>query len=352
MQFLFRSIESLTVGGIAFILRVSTDGSTLTAELDQNPRAITVENIYPVQITFGNTTETVSVGTRQSGSASFAYDGSISQITLSGAAITYGGTDCGTVKTFAWGTKYGSPLPTADFLPDGPERVSTSAVRCDVYAPDGMYPALLGVWANRYSSGAWQVQEALTLEEKYGGNAWHVLVSGFSSGDPIMYSYVIAYYSTAEAALYRQSDYEAVAELQSPVYTVSDNGGYYVPYNLAWTSPVTGCAVQITWGTFLDMNGTFQLQRSVDGGDWTLIYAGVSNSFIDTAGAWSTVAYRVRSRRSYGDYVSEWAEGTATEVGKSNLYVGADGKPAAAKAVYLGMNGQIVSLVPMIHLNA
>ena len=164
------------------------------------------------------------------------------------------------------------------------------------------------------------------------------------------YIYVVAYYGSAEAAVLRGSDYEAVAETESPVYTVSNNGGYYVPYNLQWSSPVRGCPVQVQWGTFLDMKGVFQLQRSVNGGDWQMIYAGESNRFTDTAGDWETVAYRVRTYRGYGDYYSIWVEGAAAEVGKSNLYVGVNGVPRPVSAVYLGRGGGMISVPPMMHV--
>lgn len=350
MQLLYRSIDSLTVGGVTFILRVSTDGATLTVDLEQNPRAVTAASLYDVKVYYGNMMQNVSVGAANSGSAAFPYERAISQITLGGAAVTYGGASLGSTATFAWGTVYSNPLPAADFLPDGPQRVSESAVRCTVYAPEGKYPALLGVWANRRNHlWGWQVQQTLNLGEKNGGNAWHLLSSPYATGDLLTYTYVVAYYGTAEAALYRGSDYEAIAELTSPVYTVSDNGGYYVPYNLAWPSPVRGCPVQVTWGTFLDMKGIFQLQRSVDGGEWELVYAGESNRFTDTAGNWTTAAYRVRSYKGYSDYYSQWVEGAVTEVGQSNLYVGVNGVPKPASGVYLGRNGDVVSVTPMMY---
>jgi len=350
MQLLYRSIDSLTVGGVTFILRISTDGETLRVEFDQNPRAVTVASLYDVDVYYGNTVQTVSVGATNSGSVTFPYNGGIQRITLNGAAVTYGGTNLGNTASFSWGTVYGNPAPTADFLPSGAQRVSESAVLCTMYAPEGKYPALLGVWANRknYLWG-WQVQQTLTLEEKNGGNAWHVLSSPYATGDLLTYTYVVAYYGNAESALYRGSDYEAVAEMMSPVLTVSDNGGHYIPYDLTWTPPVRGCPVQVKWGTFLDMTGIFQLQRSVDGGEWELIYAGESNSFTDTAGEWTAAAYRVRTYRGYGEYYSQWVEGTVTEVGQSNLYVGVNGAPKPASGVYLGRNGGMVSVSPMMY---
>ena len=92
------------------------------------------------------------------------------------------------------------------------------------------------------------MQQALTLEERNGGDAWHQVSSQYSAGDLMKYIYVVAYYGSAEAAVLRGSDYEAVAETESPVYTVSNNGGYYVPYNLQWSSPVRGCPYRYSGG--------------------------------------------------------------------------------------------------------
>ena len=349
-QLLYRSIDTLSIGGSVFILRVTTDGETLTADFEQNPASGTVENLFDLEVYYGNESRIVTIGTRLSGTVTFPYDSSIRQITLNGASAVYGGTDLGTTASFSWGTGYGNPLPQSEFLPDGPETVSNIAVQCTVTAPADKYPALLGVWIYRYSgTRGWQMVQALNLEEKHGGNAWFLMVSPFSEGNQVRYRYVTAYYSSAEAALYRSSDYDAIAEEESPVYIVSDNGGYFVPYNLAWSSPTAGCPVQISWGTYLNMDGIFQLQRSVDGGAWTLIYAGESNSFTDTAGEWSTVAYRVRSYEGYGDYYSQWVTGDAVDVGRTNLYVGVNGIPTPASGIYLGRDGGIHSCIPMMH---
>ena len=39
MQLLYRSIDTLQIGGYPFILRVMTDGDTVTVDFEQNPRS-------------------------------------------------------------------------------------------------------------------------------------------------------------------------------------------------------------------------------------------------------------------------------------------------------------------------
>jgi len=352
-QLLYRSVDALTIGSTAFILRVKTDGTNLTVDFEQNPRSVTSESLFDVDVYYGNTVKTVSIGSRNSGSTVFPYDSEISAITLSGAGVVSGGTDFGSIASFAWGTGYGRPLPEADFLPDGPERVSNSAVRCTVTCPAGKYPALLGVWAYRYNEKhGWQLQQTLNLSSQYGGDAWHHIAHPYVTGDLIRYTCVYAYYSNAESALRRGSDYEALAEMHSPAYTVSDNGGYYVPYDLSWSVPTKGCPVQISWGTFLDMKGIFELERCADGGEWVLIYAGASNRFTDTAGEWDTVSYRVRSYKGSGSFYSQWLTGDVTQVGRTNLYIGVGGVPTPASGIYVGQGGSILPCIPMIHAGA
>lgn len=349
-QLLFRSVEPLTIGGVTFILRISTDGTALTADFEQNPYSVTAESLFDVQVTYGNTTKTLSIGSRHSGSVTFPWDSGVSRITLSGPSVSYGGSDMGSPASFPWGTVYGAPLPQSDFLPDGPERVSNIAVQCTVTAPEGRFPALLGVWVYRYNNlRGWQAVQALTLNSQCGGDAWFLMVTPFMTGDRIRYRYVTAYYASAEDALSRSSAYEAVSEEESPVYIVSDNGGYYVPYDLSYTSPTAGCPVQISWGTYRNMKGIFQLQRSADGGDWVLIYAGESNRFSDTAGNWENVRYRVRSYEGFGEYYSAWVEGELSAVGRTNVFLGAGGVPVPASGIYLGRDGQILSCIPLLH---
>ena len=155
MQLLYRSIDSLTIGGVTFILRVTTDGVNTVVDFEQNPRSVTAESRYDVKVYYGNLQRTVSIGSRNSGTVTFPYAADASRIILSGAAVVYGGNSMGNTASFSWGAVYGRPDPTADFLPEGPECVSNSAVRCTVYAPEGKFPVLLGVWAYRkhYSWG-------------------------------------------------------------------------------------------------------------------------------------------------------------------------------------------------------
>ena len=73
MQLLYRSIDSLTIGGVTFILRVTTDGVNTVVDFEQNPKSVTAESRYDVEVSYGNLQRTVSIGSHNSGAVTFPY---------------------------------------------------------------------------------------------------------------------------------------------------------------------------------------------------------------------------------------------------------------------------------------
>lgn len=97
-----------------------------------------------------------------------------------------------------------------------------------------------------------------------------------------------------------------------------DNDGYYkvitndpptTPSSISVPSSIKGgSSVTISWGTSTDPNGDtvkYSLERSVNGGTYSVIYDGTAKSYLDsiTAG-WNTVQYRVRAYDTNNDYSS------------------------------------------------
>ena len=77
-------------------------------------------------------------------------------------------------------------------------------------------------------------------------------------------------------------------------------------------------AVDVSWPAGTDPDGdalTYELQRSVDGGDWTGVYGGPALSYADSTIPYgsSTVAYRVRSVDPY-TAASAWTESVVRSV--------------------------------------
>lgn len=336
MQLLFRTAGDFTLDGIQFLLSVRTDGVTTEVVFDQVPLSYTGETANPVKVTYGNAVQVVSIGSRTGGSLTFPYDGTADRITLSGVSFVYGGASLGTTAVFRWGTVFGITQPTADFNITGPEYLDTVTISFTPHGPAGTYPVMLDLHSSYNLGYGWEFEMRLSVDRSK-NQSQHKLESYYGDGDQLRYTYLVAYYATEEAAAARSSDYLAVAEYDSPVYTCSSGGRYFYPYDLTWTSPVRRGRVTVRWGAFTDMTGVFELQRSADGGDWVTIYQDASNHFTDTIGDWQSVAYRVRSRRSAtSTFTSGWVTGETVEVGQSNVYVGIGGVPTPASAIYLG----------------
>lgn len=95
--------------------------------------------------------------------------------------------------------------------------------------------------------------------------------------------------------------------------TVSDDGVIIAP-PLAPDSiavpdtTMQGNTLPVSW-TAVDGADAYVLERSADSGAWTQVYSGAELSYTDTAGAWSTVQYRVKAGASgvYGDYTTSAA---------------------------------------------
>lgn len=92
--------------------------------------------------------------------------------------------------------------------------------------------------------------------------------------------------------------------------TVSDDGVIIAPPLAPDSIAVPDTTMQdntlpVSW-TAVDGADAYVLERSADSGAWTQVYSGAELSYTDTAGAWSTVQYRVKAGASgvYGDYTT------------------------------------------------
>ena len=78
-----------------------------------------------------------------------------------------------------------------------------------------------------------------------------------------------------------------------------------------------GAGLEIAWGEATDPDGNlsgYELERQVDGGEWTQVYKGKATSYTDTiTRGWLTVAYRVRAYDSLGLY-SDYTTSPTREV--------------------------------------
>ena len=129
-----------------------------------------------------------------------------------------------------------------------------------------------------------------------GGGSWTQIYQGSAASavtpvpagiESVMYR-VKAYDSYGE-----ESGYAATAE-----YTVINNAAPSAPETITVPSVIAnGSSVLISWAASTDADGeavSYQLERSVDGGAFEVIYTGSARNYTDLIEAgWATAAYRV-----------------------------------------------------------
>lgn len=105
-----------------------------------------------------------------------------------------------------------------------------------------------------------------------------------------------------ESVMYRVKAYDSYGEesgyAATSEYTVINNTAPTVPETITVPSVIAnGSSVLISWGASTDADGeavSYQLERSIDGGAFEVIYTGSARNYTDTIEAgWATIAYRV-----------------------------------------------------------
>ena len=159
-------------------------------------------------------------------------------------------------------------------------------------------------------------------------------------------NYVSAGYQDGEkrisciSAIYRYYNFrDGAGTFQEYVYATSasaypedgKSGKYWYSNRTTITINITvpsivmpGQDIPISWNT---VNGATEyfLERQADGGSWTQVYNGSTNSYTDTAGAWSNVKYRLRMTIS-GSMTPHVESSTCQVVSASTLAIsGTDG---------------------------
>lgn len=138
-----------------------------------------------------------------------------------------------------------------------------------------------------------------------GGSTWTQIYQGGETS----YTNTVAF--GTESVMYRVRAYDAEG-LHSGYRTsgqvqVVNNHAPAAPNGINVPTAVNaGRPLVITWGTSTDADGdtvTYYLERRIDGGDWSIVCAGSSQTYTDTVvKGWTSVVYRVRAKDSLGAY--------------------------------------------------
>ena len=146
-----------------------------------------------------------------------------------------------------------------------------------------------------------------TWTQVYQGSATKTTNTVPAGSATVMYR-VKAYDSEGLYSTYRNSAQVSVFNNTAP----GAPGGITVPENV-----LGGAELTVTWSTASDADGNltgYELERQVNGGDWTQVYKGAATSYTDTiTRGWASVNYRVRAYDAYNAY-SGYATGTAQPV--------------------------------------
>ena len=140
------------------------------------------------------------------------------------------------------------------------------------------------------SATSWWLRSPRTNNSDY---TWFVNTVGVYSSNSCSYSYGI------RPALVLPSN-----------LLVSDDGSVLTSPNPPTTLTVPAQAMQsqpiaVSWPAVEGADG-YILERSADSGAWAQVYSGANTSYTDTAGAWTTVQYRVKAGLdgNYGEYTT------------------------------------------------
>lgn len=146
-----------------------------------------------------------------------------------------------------------------------------------------------------------------TWTQVYQGSATKTTNTVPAGSATVMYR-VKAYDSEGLYSTYRNSAQVSVFNNTAP----GAPGGITVPENV-----LGGAELTVTWSAASDADGNltgYELERQVNGGDWTQVYKGAATSYTDTiTRGWASVNYRVRAYDAYNAY-SGYATGTAQPV--------------------------------------
>ncbi len=329
-------------------LRLKTDGERLYVSLEPMvPKGYYYNYSIEVPVTYNGEKKYVIVDKFDSEvGVDFAYDGGVKELTI-GCRVKYLADDFADGYVIKWKGSYTDPAPEFDFrlygvrLRDDVSIYWQSQVPASVSENAGMWCSLIMVYETLNRSVIDGTEVRTVRESGRMGSSGSASYSiAFNTDDTCRYRGVAALYSTPEAGL---EDYIGIAEVNTPVFTAQPAYTLFSPYDFTYSEPTAGASVKLSWSVPIDnleMSGrVYELERSVDGESYGLIYSGESVSFTDMAEhGWSRVRYRVRAvpvNSVYGRS-SNWVYGSELAVTQTNVYVYTSGGIKPASAIYIG----------------
>lgn len=343
MKYLYRTLKPLSLDGADAILRVKTDGTLLHVTVSPAVPEAPPNTALSLTAEYGGVTRTLTSNPFRETRVTFPYDDGEKALTLSGMTVEYGGA----ARTeFTWRGAADDPDPEVDFSCPG-VNVNTNATLSWTFrdAAGGRTVLPAALYADRWSpdgSFAGRTQSFSDPNRSHPTGMGYVVPGTVAPDARFRFSLCAAAYESDSAGA---EEFTGLCDAESPIYTVSPYASPYAPHSLSCRRPVAGGSVRIMWSASVDplhQVVSYELERSVNGGEYALLYQGSSTSFTDTAGqSWENVSYRVRARTV--NTASSWCVGAALVPLASNLYIGCGGRILPAAGVRLGQT----ELVPV-----
>ena len=359
MKLLYKSMTNFIVGQypnnsggteIYAYFSVETDGNTLCVTLA--PMPIEMES-YPegvdMPVTYNGVTKSLSgVPFDSPLSATFSYSDSVKSLHI-GTAVYFDGENHAGGADISWKGSAADPSPSLVLSIDGIRNENNNVrLSWDIEAPDGYYscPVQIEYRVYRAENGnTFEMRRYVNLTKLTGGGTQYYF--SVKEGDKLTFRAYAALYSSSDDAV---GDYIGLTMAETRELIAAGEKQHFPPYDLKISSPVSGAPIKISWKRPNDnmVSSACELERSVNGGSYALIYSGSSESFTEHIGEeWETVAYRVRAVADYSfRYPSIWVGTGDISVIKTNVYVG--GKPAVA--MFVGTPSGIRTLIPIMRI--
>lgn len=357
MKLLFQTQGPFRIGGewsdYTGYVRIESDGETMLATIAYYSSS---RQDYPgaisLTLTYNGITKTIDKNPFGTGaSVEFPYDDNVKTLHIEGMKIYYNGTTHEDGCDITWRMSMDTETPAVTITCPGARVTSSHPFSWTITDSQGRPTAAAGLMSYFFTPDAtgW-LSNAIIAGKREGPSINIYVPDPWVAGTLIYYRLYAAVYETADAG---RDDYVALTEAISPIYVVSYERSPRAPFELQYKEPVVRAPLKVTWQYIEDSsypatNG-YQLERSINGGDFTLIYAGMSKSFTDTVpqGA-DKLAYRVRAvGRTNNSY---YYTGETLDTVLSNMYVGVGGAVRLAAGMYIGENGAVKQVTPLVEV--
>ncbi len=325
-------------------LRVLTDGLRLFVKLLPMPYlGFSYGFGISVPVTYNGVKKNIAAEVFDSeAGVEFDYSDGVKEITF-GCQVKYRADAYSSPFILKWKGSAADPAPAMDFRCYGVRLKDSITLYWDITAPEGYYGCLMAVYEITFRSridGTYRRTFVVNRKQTVSGS--YAVHLPCDLNDTCEYRAYAALYDSPDADA---DDYVGIVEVCTPEFTVMPAYTLYPPYNLVYGRATAGAVLRLSWEPAVESlqmrSVTYELERSVNGGAYSLIYSGESTAFADTPGRdWGDVVYRVRAvpvGSAYGK-TSWWTIGRKAGVVQTNIYVGTDSGIKPAAGVYIGNN--------------